>query len=101
MVWRVPQTVQYSYSTVQYSTIQYSTIHQQCRYSIALWLVADSVETINPYVARNYVTRKHFSYFKFYIGDNVQRLVVTLSNCTVLRGQPHSGDRDNCIEYAR
>ena len=68
--------------------------------SIALWSVADSVETINPYVARNYVTRKHFSYFKFYIGDNVQRLVVSLSNCTVLSGQPHSGDRDQCIEYA-
>ena len=46
--------------------------------SIALWSVADSVETINPYVARNYVTRKHFSYFKFFIGDNVQRLLVTL-----------------------
>ena len=79
-------------------------IHQQCRYSlgsIALWSVAESVETINPHVTKTYVTRKHFSYFKFYIGEDVQRFVVTLSNCTVRTAQPHSREtRDECIEYA-
>ena len=78
-------------------------IHQQCRYSlgsIALWSVADSVQTINPHVTGTYVTRKHFSYFKFYIGDNVQRFTVSLSDCQVSSRQPHSGPGSGeCIEY--
>ena len=78
-------------------------IHQQCRYSlgsIALWSVADSVQTINPYVSKSYVTKKHFSYFKFYIGDNVQGFVVRLSNCTVRSAQPSRVGSEECIEYA-
>ena len=79
-------------------------IHQQCRYSlgsIALWSVADSVQTINPHVTGTYVTRKHFSYFKFYIGENIQRFTVTLGNCSVNSPRPLSGaESDECIEYA-
>ena len=79
-------------------------IHQECRYSlgsIALWSVADNVEKIVPYNKLTLVTKKHFSYFKFFITENINSFSLTLTNCTVLT-EVHSSiiSKDQCIEYA-
>ena len=79
-------------------------IHQKCRYSlgsIALWSVTDNVEQIIPHSTKSYVTRKHFSYYKFFIPSNINTFRLTLSNCSVLtEAHPSIVNKDQCIEYA-
>ena len=79
-------------------------IHQKCRYSlgsIALWSRADSVELVSPLAKQTVVTKKHFSYFKFFIPENTNSFSLTLSNCSVLTEvHPSIYNREQCIEYA-
>jgi len=79
-------------------------IHHRCRYSIgsiALWTRAEQVDLIIPYEKKTYTTKKHFSYYKFFISDNVNTFVLTVSNC-VIKTKVNSRifSKDECIEYA-
>lgn len=79
-------------------------IHHRCRYSIgsiALWTRAEQVDLIIPYEKKTYTTKKHFSYYKFFIPDNVNNFVLTVSNC-VIKTKVNSRifSKDECIEYA-
>ena len=61
-------------------------IHHRCRYSIgsiALWTRAEQVDLIIPYTKKTYTTKKHFSYYKFFIPDNINSFVLTVSNCAM------------------
>ena len=79
-------------------------IHKKCRYSlgsIALWSQADNVEHIIPHNKLSLVTKKHFSYYKFFIPDNINTFSLTISNCSVLTEvHPSIYHKDQCIEYA-
>jgi hypothetical protein len=58
----------------------------KCRYSlgsIALWTRAEQVELVNPYSGHTLTTKKHFSYYKFFLPENVDSFQLTLANCTV------------------
>ncbi len=58
----------------------------KCRYSlgsIALWTRAEQVELVNPYSGLTLTTKKHFSYYKFFLPENVDSFQLTLANCTV------------------
>jgi hypothetical protein len=58
----------------------------KCRYSlgsIALWTRAEQVELVNPYSGLTFTTKKHFSYYKFFLPENVDSFQLTLANCTV------------------
>jgi len=51
---------------------------------LALWNKADSVELILPNQNnQNFVTKKHFSYYKFFVPDDVDHFKLKLSNCIV------------------
>ena len=60
---------------------------KKCRYSlgsIALWTKADSVELIMPNMqSQSFVTRRHFSYFKFFVQEDVDAFKLVISNCKV------------------
>ena len=78
-------------------------IHHKCRYSlgsIALWSRADQVEFIIPYEKKTYTSKKHFSYYKFFIPENVNTFTLELSDCRVTSRIESSVFRnDECIEY--
>ena len=44
---------------------------------------ADQVELIIPFVKKEYKTRKHFSYFKFFVPENVDSFKLNISDCTI------------------
>ena len=79
-------------------------IHRKCRYSlgsIALWSRAEDVNLIIPHKSQKYVTKKHFSYYKFFIPENINAFSLTLGNCTVLTEvHPSIYNKNQCIEYA-
>jgi len=79
-------------------------IHHRCRYSIgsiALWTRAEQVDLIIPYEKKSYTTKKHFSYYKFFIPDNVNNFVLTVSNCVIkTKINTRVFGHDECIEYA-
>ena len=78
---------------------------QKCRYSlgsIALWNRADNVELIqsNGIGAQTFVTTRHFSYYKFYVPEDIDRFELTLQNCRVLLRKPRPLlNNQTCIEY--
>jgi hypothetical protein len=41
------------------------------------------VELVNPYSGLTLTTKKHFSYYKFFLPENVDSFQLTLANCTV------------------
>ena len=50
----------------------------------ALWNKAESVELILPNLPnQNFVTKKHFSYYKFFVPDDVDNFKLKISNCIV------------------
>jgi len=62
-------------------------LRKPCRYSlgsIALWNKAENVARIQPYRQEQFVTQKHFSYYKFYSPDDISQFSLTLSNCASL-----------------
>ena len=82
----------------------------RCRYSlgsIAIWSRAESVDLILPSSAgdgvndsHQYQTRKHFSYYKFFVPDDAHRFKLTISNCFVnLKHYRASFNNDSCIDY--
>ena len=82
----------------------------RCRYSlgsIAIWSRAESVDLIltNSGVetkqnTQSYQTRKHFSYYKFFVPDDAHRFKLTISNCFVnLKHYRASFNNDSCIDY--
>ena len=79
-------------------------IHHKCRYSlgsIALWNTADNIVNIIPHNKLSLITKKHFSYYKFFIPENINSFRLILSNCTVLTEvHPSIYDKNQCIEYA-
>jgi len=83
--------------------IQQQGLHHKCRYSlgsIALWTRAEQVDLIIPYKKKTYATKKHFSYFKFFIPENVNTFKLELSGCKVMtRIVSHIFRDDDCIEY--
>ena len=61
-------------------------LRQQCRYSlgsIALWNRAENVALIQPNQLETFQTTRHFSYYKFYVPEEINQFTVTLSNCKV------------------
>jgi hypothetical protein len=63
-----------------------SGLLHKCRYSlgsIALWNKAEQVELVNPYTGDTLTTKKHFSYYKFFVPENVDSFELELSNCSV------------------
>ena len=83
--------------------IRQQGLHHKCRYSlgsIALWSRADQVDLIIPYEKKTYATKKHFSYFKFFIPENVNTFTLSVSGCRVMtRIVSHIFRDDECIEY--
>ena len=79
-------------------------LHHKCRYSlgsIALWSRAHQVDLIIPYKKKTYTTKKHFSYYKFFIPENVNTFTLKLTDCTVMtRITSNIFKDDKCIEYA-
>jgi len=79
-------------------------IHHRCRYSIgsiALWTRAETVDLIIPYTKKTYTTKKHFSYYKFFISENVDSFDLTISGCTIKTELTNTiFGKDDCIEYA-
>ena len=82
----------------------------RCRYSlgsIAIWSRAESVDLILANYGEEggkknsqYHTRKHFSYYKFFIPDDAHRFKLTVSNCFVsLRHYRASINNISCIDY--
>ena len=82
----------------------------RCRYSlgsIAIWSRAESVDLILTNSGREdeqntqlYQTRKHFSYYKFFVPDDAHRFKLTISNCFVnLKHYRASFNNESCIDY--
>ena len=82
----------------------------RCRYSlgsIAIWSRAESVDLILTNSGGNgepntqlYQTRKHFSYYKFFVPDDAHRFKLTISNCFVnLKHYRASFNNESCIDY--
>ena len=82
----------------------------RCRYSlgsIAIWSRAESVDLIltnsggeTEPNTQLYQTRKHFSYYKFFVPDDAHRFKLTISNCFVnLKHYRASFNNDSCIDY--
>lgn len=76
----------------------------KCRYSVgsvALWTKADSVELILPGVARqSFLTRRHFSYFKFFVHGDIDAFKLVISNCQVQVRHPRPRiNPDSCIDF--
>ena len=82
----------------------------RCRYSlgsIALWSRAESVDLILPnsnlegkQSSSNFQTRKHFSYYKWFVPDDAHRFKLVISKCTVKLLHPRpSLNNDSCIDY--
>lgn len=82
---------------------QQGLLHK-CRYSlgsIALWTRAEQVEMVNPYSGHTFTTKKHFSYYKFFVAENVDSFQLNLLNCTVqIHLKERLFGRKDCIEYA-
>jgi len=81
---------------------QQGLLHK-CRYSlgsIGLWTRAEQVQWITPFAKQRYATTKHFSYFKFFLPDNVDSFQLHISNCSI-KQQIKEGlnSRDECIDY--
>ena len=80
-------------------------LRTKCRYSlgsIALWNRADNVELIqaNDKGLQTFITTRHFSYYKFYVPEDVNRFVLSLKNCRVLLKKPRQNlNNETCIEY--
>ena len=80
-------------------------LRTKCRYSlgsIALWNRADNVELIqaNDKGLQTFITTRHFSYYKFYVPEDVNRFVLSLKNCRVLLKKPRPNlNNETCIEY--
>lgn len=76
-------------------------LRQQCRYSlgsIALWNRADNVELIQANLKQTFYTSRHFSYYKFYIPEDIHQFSLTLSDCQVhLKRSIKSNE--SCVEY--
>jgi len=81
---------------------QQGLLHK-CRYSlgsIAHWTKAEQIELIIPFKKQTYSTKKHFSYYKFFIPDNVDKFELQLSNCTIKHQiKKKLFGRKDCIEY--
>ena len=81
----------------------------RCRYSlgsIAIWNRAESVDLIltnsggEDSFQHQYHTRKHFSYYKFFIPDDAHRFKLTISNCFVnLKHYRATFNNNSCIDY--
>ena len=69
--------------------------------SSALWNRAESVELILPNAGKQkFRTKKHFSYYKFFVPDDVDHFRLTLSSCVVtLQQRPVGLHADDCIDY--
>ena len=67
----------------------------------ALWNRAESVELILPNGGKqNFRTKKHFSYYKFFVPDDVDHFRLTMTSCTVTLQQRSIGLHDgDCIDY--
>ena len=78
-------------------------LRKPCRYSlgsIALWNKAENVARIQPYRQEQFITQKHFSYYKFYSPDDISQFSLTLSNCVSLLKHPRPlSNNQTCIEY--
>ena len=78
-------------------------LRKQCRYSlgsIALWNKAENVARIQPYNKEKFITSSHFSYYKFYVPDDISRFSLTLSNCvSLLKNSRPMANNETCIEY--
>ena len=78
-------------------------LRKQCRYSlgsIALWNRADNVALVQPHRKETFITQRHFSYYKFYVAEEVTQFQVTLSNCRVLlKTARPMANNESCIEY--
>lgn len=78
-------------------------LRKKCRYSlgsIALWSRADNVDLVQPNRQQTFRTRKHFSYYKFYVPDDVDSFELAISNCVVrLRNDRLTINAKACIDY--
>ena len=76
---------------------------QKCRYSlgsIALWTRAETVDLILPNLPQSFRTRKHFSYYKFHVSDDVDVFKLVLHNCQVKIRQPRPNlSSESCIDF--
>ena len=79
------------------------TFHLQTTVSFlaALWNRAESVELILPNSpSQNFRTKKHFSYYKFFVPEDVDHFRVVISGCRVrLRQRPLGLHGEDCIDY--
>jgi hypothetical protein len=51
-------------------------------------------------VPQIYTTRKHFSYYKFFVPEDISQFVLTLSNCSLaIRKSRPQLNNESCIEY--
>ena len=78
-------------------------MRQQCRYSlgsIALWNRAENVDLVQSNKKETFYTSRHFSYYKFYVPEDISSFTVNLSDCKVLLKTPRVlANNDSCIEY--
>ncbi len=80
-------------------------LQKKCRYSlgsIALWTKTDNVELILPNSEERQIfrTRRHFSYYKFYVPSDISRFIVTVFNCKVkLKHERPKLSSESCIDY--
>jgi len=78
-------------------------LRQHCRYSlgsIALWNRAENVALIQSNQLETFQTNRHFSYYKFYVPEEINQFTVTLSNCKVLlKTSRPLANNQSCIEY--
>lgn len=80
-------------------------LQQTCRYSlgsIALWNRADNVGMIQPNQeeGQSFVTKRHFSYYKFFVPEDISQFTLTFSSCVVLlKNTQHLAKNETCIEY--
>ena len=76
---------------------------QKCRYSlgsIALWTRAETVDLILPNLPQSFRTRKHFSYYKFHVSDDVDVFKLVISHCEVKIRQPRINvNAETCIDF--
>lgn len=76
---------------------------RKCRYSlgsVALWSRVENMQLILPNVVQTFRTQNHFSYFKFFVHDDVDAFKLVVSNCVVRVRHPrpeHSAR--TCIDF--
>ncbi|XP_059082591.1 uncharacterized protein LOC131880099 [Tigriopus californicus] len=78
-------------------------LKKKCRYSlgsIALWSRAEAVETISPNEVLTFRTKRHFSYYKFHVSDDVDAFKLGVANCIVKVRQARPNQvKDACIDF--